>query len=825
MTDAADAPPNSWEKDVNKSALKTKSPTGKERVACIFEKIFKNDPRIAILNGKRLLKMEESESNRFHVCELDQCNSYFDNRSDLVDHTKSDHGKILCLCCDFLTADQMQMRFHIRTHPELLPIQCDICQTFRTDTLIALEIHKNQQHKVAKTDEGFYVCEKCDFKTDNKSDLVKHSKLLHGIVRTFRCQSCNEVFHSKGSFRYHKSKCKSGYGDNVVVPVAPELPIYTCRFCDKEFPTKVARMRHQNKACRVKRLEYLAENGQLLECDLCSFSSPAHFGLKLHKRRVHKVFEEDVEPEPETELNPEAETSKEKFPCKSCGETFETGESFVDHVKDGCEKQGSDDSDNDNGDNSMDPLFDVDVEIKTEAPEDEDFDHDRSSSRASAKTETNLCDYCGKPVKEKNMHRHLRMACPNAKKAKNLVLLECQECSFKTYYKSGLATHIRWEHSGKPREKSIQIGHVTRNAQGCFECPFCSLSINRKDNLKRHVKVMHMDVKKKQSSIQQDPLAIGDGGEEIRNTQPDETKMSCNINSCRSQFSMKCSLKRHLMQIHLKTVEEAISISDDIEKDFIEQRGDARRLFGCELCDRRFVRRAQLVVHMAGVHNQNRGKRYQSGFKAKPQDPLSMNDQDNDNDGEGEEEDFKDEKYDPLKMSCNICRSQFTVKFGLKRHLVRIHFKTIEEANIISEEIEQQFAELRGEARLRFSCEVCGKRFGRKSQRKIHITRVHKMDPDSGLMSGAPDKKSLIYSAREKFQLTCVLCSRKFDKKNNLVRHLIVIHEQSHEESEKIAEEICELSRKEKPLFHCDFCDKAYTRNYALKSHIKTCHE
>ena len=50
-------------------------------------------------------------------------------------------------------------------------------------------------------------CQKCEYKCNNKGNLLKHQRSQHTMEQTaFKCQGCDKEFKEKGHMRAHYKK-------------------------------------------------------------------------------------------------------------------------------------------------------------------------------------------------------------------------------------------------------------------------------------------------------------------------------------------------------------------------------------------------------------------------------------------------------------------------------------------------------------------------------------------------------------------------------------------------------------------------------------------
>ncbi|XP_037803399.1 zinc finger protein 271-like [Penaeus monodon] len=106
----------------------------------------------------------------------------------------------------------------------------------------------------------------------------------------------------------------------------------------------------------------------------------------------------------------------------------------------------------------------------------------------------------------------------------------------------------------------------------------------------------------------------------------------------------------------------------------------------------------------------------------------------------------------------------------------------------------------------RFICEICNKKFTRRSMLLVHI-RVHTREKPYSCdvcNKGFSQKYHLVEHVRihtKEKPYTCDICSKPFSVRSNLVKHMRV-------------------HTKEKP-FSCDMCNRAFSEKAALVRHVR----
>ncbi len=152
---------------------------------------------------------------------------------------------------------------------------------------------------------------------------------------------------------------------------------------------------------------------------------------------------------------------------------------------------------------------------------------------------------------------------------------------------------------------------------------------------------------------------------------------------------------------------------------------------------------------------------------------------------------------------CTLCEKTLSDKYGLERHLLRVH-----------------------EGGYKYHCEQCGKGTMDMTALNVHL-RSH---------TGTTEHKRRLY--------ICKFCRKRFARKYDLRRHELAIHNKSfryqceqcgkgfmdshalqlhidkhHREGQKAGD-----SDSKCPLVTCPVCSKQYARKYELEAHMQRLH-
>ncbi|XP_031439078.1 uncharacterized protein LOC105900681 isoform X2 [Clupea harengus] len=225
---------------------------------------------------------------------------------------KSDSGQ--CRFCGEMFPEAIDLRSHLKTHPEFKPYHCDQCGKSFTTKMY------HQVHLLTHTSEKPYLCSDCGKRYHSLRQLKQHMK-VHAGAGQHCCSFCGKLFGLQGALRVHMrihtgerpylcSQCGKGFhsGGDLQVHIRShtgEKP-YRCEVCDQRFTTSSHRIDHarihsgvkpftcdycgkrfSRKACLKKHM-YTHTGEKPYKCSICpkSYSYRSHLNRHIHTHRA-----------------------------------------------------------------------------------------------------------------------------------------------------------------------------------------------------------------------------------------------------------------------------------------------------------------------------------------------------------------------------------------------------------------------------------------------------------------------------------------------------------------------------------------------------------
>ncbi|XP_053622298.1 zinc finger protein 595-like [Plodia interpunctella] len=187
-------------------------------------------------------------------------------------------------------------------------VQCELCYKNCTSEQ-RLSKHKQVSHNENLTS----VCRICYFRYRTNTELKKHMR-MHAVV--FKCNGCSYTTKFKDALHSHNQSHKGKK--------------YICDHCKCEFDKATSYFSHVR----------LQHSSELPWCDLCGESFLSAYGIRSHKKKMHRDLSAELSCEEcdakfcsDTALGKHVELKIcDQQCCAQCGQGFPTEQSFRYHL-------------------------------------------------------------------------------------------------------------------------------------------------------------------------------------------------------------------------------------------------------------------------------------------------------------------------------------------------------------------------------------------------------------------------------------------------------------------------------------------------------------
>ena len=222
--------------------------------------------------------------------------------------SSTDHQKIKCMECDASFESKMLLNDHIKNEH----------QTASNVSKSKPLSNKRQITQITRQNQTFHVCD-CGYSSTNKSACSRHKCRL-GDSLVFHCLDCTKVCKNAGSLKRH-SDSKHGTSKttlSIIHDVENDAsknddPSKSNTIDDTEVNVDktASKASHENSTCSV-----------------CSKTLKNENNLRIHRKKVHKLTDENNS----TNVS-EATATEEEFKCNICGKSFGRKDEMDDHAK------------------------------------------------------------------------------------------------------------------------------------------------------------------------------------------------------------------------------------------------------------------------------------------------------------------------------------------------------------------------------------------------------------------------------------------------------------------------------------------------------------
>ena len=410
----------------------------------------KNDDAQNIENSIKFInEKKQSLKCLFSLGGNDFCGAEFTLKSDLYKHKMSAHNNdqkpFKCEICRSKFSQKNNLIQHIQLmHPE--KSLCQICNTiFFTEK--DLKTHISSVHEEKKP----FKCGMCKSKFSEKNSLNRHMVLMHKAEKSIvKCKVCHAVFTELTDLKRHLASAHEG---KFVKAESPEstnkLKLgysikdlkkwFECTSCSKKFESNVKLEKHMK----------VHEQKKSNECPFCPFKTGLKKSLIDHVSMVHE--------------------GKKLYECSSCYYLFGYELQLKEHVLNVHEGKTS----------TLSKSKTLNEIQKTQKVQKEKNSENMTSTLGNpVKPRKRLkyskkqfdCDLCSKKFESIfELGKHAKVVHEGDKP------YECSFCSFKTGYKQGLINHVSMVHEGKR----------------LYACSVCNYMSYYELQLKEHVLAVH----------------------------------------------------------------------------------------------------------------------------------------------------------------------------------------------------------------------------------------------------------------------------------------------------------------------------------------------
>jgi len=699
-----------------------------------------------------------NSNNLFHHCE----NCIFKSKSKVIlkEHIKSIHSgevRFQCSVCDFKSYFKFnvaahQTENHSSEESRIIGIGCEDCKNelkhIKCDFLFK-DGRKNEEEM-----QGLLSCEECEFSAKHNFLLQEHIRSVHKMEVRYSCCACDyKSYHkkrvAKHAAKIHKDEAVRVVGIGCETCADGELH-GQCDFIKREGVSEVTKEKTTRNTISVYekpvtlrckdcpfetiRLGYYhnhkklvhdpgADLTKVLNCDSCEFQTGSSSSLENHKKAQHlnilkyycnlcdfkSYYGHHVNQHISGKHKGE-EAKVKRMNCPDCESNTEHIRCFIQNQKLIAKQEDND-------------------EAKVDEPEllAEEDKEDEKPNKLPQMLNCTVCEY--KSTKKMYLKAHEKLNHGDSAIPKD-ELLECKDCEFQTKKAQSIRLHKQSVHDGEVRyacevctykvffrqsiERHIEMNHKESGARyllvGCLLCKEKKEHTKCKDFESRGTKLMKTRAFRDEYN---EPKRLGKRGFVRNSTKRHMRKCEqCPFESFEKQY-----FNSHIKLVHgpdadpskiksCTTCEFETSNPISLRMHVRAQHLKEKR-FTCSSCDVKSFYSHQIKGHIATNHRNEDTKCLNITCPdcRTGKDHKECTEIINDEDGSTFDE-----------MTCDQCDYTATCQQSIKRHREAIH-----------------------EGVMKFACSGCTMMSYDRQQLRIHITRVHKTQPEVRIKTLACD--------------------------------------------------------------------------------------
>ncbi|XP_076174965.1 uncharacterized protein LOC143150513 isoform X2 [Ptiloglossa arizonensis] len=295
------------------SGVRSDSPRKEEKTET---KIAEEESKIVVPETRTMKdEIDQILENLRNICPL--CQKSFNNEKQMDRHIRRKHkNRYRCKKCHFSYASEDALEKHMTAHDKDTYVECPFCH-LKYKRMSGLRAHQIRVHSTVdpksigelgeedslasynlenqRTNQSgtkTFVCLHCDNVYPQKSYLVAHKRIAHGIhtrePKKFQCNVCSRNFATEDNLRSHTSLHTQSFlcshcGKELANKYSLQLHTrkhtgerpYKCKVCPKTFAASVA--------LRVHTLTHKGKRPYV--CDLCGQRFTQRSSMMAHRRK------------------------------------------------------------------------------------------------------------------------------------------------------------------------------------------------------------------------------------------------------------------------------------------------------------------------------------------------------------------------------------------------------------------------------------------------------------------------------------------------------------------------------------------------------------